>query len=354
MSLTALLLLAALQDPDRDFPAPGTGTPLAGELVEVDAVNRRGALRLLCDGSEERYHNAPSHRFDLLPYGSVRYHGSPAELRDVPLGTILYGTFFKPPEKSGSRSKPGKYEAAETRALLLEDAVSHHRTRGLAWKVVSLDAAKGKLKVDATGPEAKGSTTFDVDPATRVWKGRGIGTLADLTPGLEIQMNLGWAPDWRNGQLHVTEAWADEEALKAAAERQREVHLRYERVRGVPARIDHVEHRPGGSGILTMTFFGGRDPSLYETFQEKRGVRVAAAEPTLRTWWADHDYKSVRILEARRAEAAPPGCSGLTLRADCAELIEGFRPGRIVRVWADAWPRVKLPPEERVQSLDQR
>src|SRR3954454_8483765 len=65
------------------FPPAGAGVYLAGELVSVDHVNRRGALRLVGDGVDDRYHSAPSHRFAMLPYGTLRYHGAPAELRDI-------------------------------------------------------------------------------------------------------------------------------------------------------------------------------------------------------------------------------------------------------------------------------
>ena len=62
-----------------------TGKYFSGELVIVDAVNRRGALRLDGDG--------PLHYFAMLPYGMIGYNGAPAELRDLPLGTHLHGSF---------------------------------------------------------------------------------------------------------------------------------------------------------------------------------------------------------------------------------------------------------------------
>src|SRR5687768_505761 len=81
-----------------EFPPAGvTGVFLVGELVSVDHVNRRGALRFVGNNMADRY-NAPSHEFALLPYGTVRYHGAPAELRDVPIGTLLHGYFVLPPE----------------------------------------------------------------------------------------------------------------------------------------------------------------------------------------------------------------------------------------------------------------
>src|SRR5471032_2812539 len=73
----------------NEFAPVAKGTYLSGELVIVDAVNRRGALRLDGDG--------PLHYFAMLPYGIIGYHGAPAELRDIPLGTHLHGYFHLPP-----------------------------------------------------------------------------------------------------------------------------------------------------------------------------------------------------------------------------------------------------------------
>jgi hypothetical protein len=30
--------------------------------------------------------------------GIIRYHGAPADLRDIPLGTMLHGRFYLPPD----------------------------------------------------------------------------------------------------------------------------------------------------------------------------------------------------------------------------------------------------------------
>ena len=38
----------------------------------------------------------------MLPYGSIYYHGAPAALQDIPLGTHLHGLFYlkEPDDKS--------------------------------------------------------------------------------------------------------------------------------------------------------------------------------------------------------------------------------------------------------------
>ena len=61
------------------------------------------------------------------------------------------------------------------------------------------------------------------------------------------------------------------------------------------------------------------------------------------------------LLAADPAEFVPqPGSSGLQLRVQLSELLEGFRPGRIVRFRPSGFPNVKLPPEERVNNFDDR
>ncbi len=96
------MLLAANLHADEPYrPEPGkfpTGDEAKadrGELVFVDHVNRRGSLRLHVDG---HYHDGRLHHFVMLPYGIIRYRGAPAELRDIPIGTILFGRFYLPPD----------------------------------------------------------------------------------------------------------------------------------------------------------------------------------------------------------------------------------------------------------------
>ncbi len=349
-----------------EFPPPGAGHYFCGELVEIDHVNRRGALRLKGDTEENRYHAAPSHRFALLPYGTVSYHGAPAELRDIPIGTVLHGYFLLPPEGDTTIPAPEKatekYVPKYSHALSLEDDFSFYQRRGRAWKIASIDSQAGTLTVQATGPETvdglAAEQTFDVDASTRVWKGRQIASVSDLAAGEEIQVNLSWCPEWRYGRFQCIDVWIDGESRTVATEVQRQIHLRYLRHRWLPGWIDRVEHQAGGKGIVTLTLFGGMDSSLYEAARAQAkpggGAAIAAAEWTLRSWWQDHDNKSGPILDFTDLPNPPPGSSGLQLRVEIRELLEGFHPGRIVRFRPNGFPNVKLPPEERVKTMDDR
>lgn len=347
------------------FPPPGSGHYLSGELVLLDPANRRGALRI--DGNEphDRYQSGSLHSFALLPYAMCWFNGSPAELRDLPIGTHVHGYFFVPPpgeEKTIPPLSKGqeKYEIKYNHGLSLEDDFSFYQRRGQAWKVVSVDEAKGKLNVTPTGTMAKDGInkpyTFDIDPVTRVWKGRTLVELKDIAPDTTVQLNLTWSQGWRDKEFTVADLWLDDAARQTATELQRRRHVLYQRQRWLPGWIDAVENFDFGGGLVTLTLFGGMDRSLYDDLKttQDKGYGVAVAEKTLRTWFHRSDKKIGQVLDWKETPNPPPGSSGIQVRMKFAELLDGYRPGRIVRVKCDSWKFVTIPTEERVKSLEDR
>lgn len=347
------------------FPPPDSGHYIAGELVMIDPVNRRGALRLDGNGPGDRYHAGPLHSFALLPYAMCWFNGAPAELRDIPIGTHVHGYFFVPPAGEEKTIPPlpkgqEQFEIKFNHGISLEDDFSFYQRRGQAWKVVSLDVAKGKLNVISMGKAAKdgitGAYTFDIDHVTRVWKKRALVDLKDITPNTIVQLNLAWSQGWRDKEFTAAEIWLDDESRQFATELQRRRHVRYERQRWLPGWVDAVENFDFGGGIVTLTLFGGMDASLYndlKTTQEK-GFGVAAAEKTLRTWFHRSDKKIGQVIDWKEIADPPLGSSGIQVRLKFAELLDGYRPGRIVRVKCHDWIFVTMPPEERMKSLDDR
>ena len=349
-----------------EFPPADAGVDLAGELVTVDYVNRRGGLRLDGDFDDERYRIGPTFAFILMPYGMVSYHGAAADLQDVPLGTRLVGRFVLPPEGDKAIPPPPpqqkKHVPDHNRAIRLEDDFSYAVRTGSGWKLQAFDREKKQLTLVAV-TAAGGSVadakpvTHSVDASTRIWRGDGFGTLDDLAAaaaaGEVVQVNLTWAPGWGNHEFHASDVWLDEASRKAAAARQREIHLRRMLHLHVPARIDRVDHQGGSKGMLTVTLLGGVDPAIYDKFIENWGVSVSAAEPTLRTWWMNHDMMGGPVVKKRTIENPPPGSSGIELDIQTT-LLEGFRPGHFVRIGAHGWPRIQPPPEWRMKSMDDR
>ena len=155
--LFVLLLLTGESIADEPYrPTPGKFPVLEkahsyrGELVFVDHANRRGSIRV--QGAGKYFRNAP-HPFAMLPYGLIRYRGAPADLRDIPLGTVLHIRAFLPPDpktsavpvlpvdnKNNTSGYSGKGIApAENHVLLLEDEASHCQREGLVWKLEEVD-----------------------------------------------------------------------------------------------------------------------------------------------------------------------------------------------------------------------
>ncbi|HND56317.1 MAG TPA: hypothetical protein PLV92_28060 [Pirellulaceae bacterium] len=165
----------------RRFPA-NAGKYLSGELVYVDAVNRRGGIRL--DGVHGRYFTGPPHWFALLPHAPVWHNGARAELRDLPLGTYVHGYFIEPPPGDEETipvfpDDKKQFAMATNHATLLEDDFSFYQRRGQAWKVASLDLAKEKIRLEpiavpsaatlnASAPNASAPTSSPANVPTGV------------------------------------------------------------------------------------------------------------------------------------------------------------------------------------------
>jgi hypothetical protein len=335
-----------------EFAPADKGTYLSGELAIVDAVNRRGALRLDGDG--------PMHYFAMLPYGMIGYHGAPAELRDVPLGTHVHGYFHLPPAGDEATIPPQQRANPHNHAITLEDDFGFYHRRGQAWKIAVIDLKKGKLHVVPTGKLVKdginGKHTFDIDPIARIWKDRRLSDLDVIAADQSVQVNLTWAPGAVNKEFSVSDVWLDDESRKFATELQRRRHVRYQQQHWLPGWVDHVEHFDFGGAIVTITLFGGMDKSLYDDMKATReaGFWVATAEKTLRTWFHRADRKVGRVVEWKEIENPPLGSSGIQIRLKFTEVLEGYRPGRCVRLKCERWPFVTMPFDERIKSLEEQ
>src|SRR5215217_1516746 len=114
-----------------EFPPEGTSHAIAGELIALDHVNRTGTLRPDRTDAQRRGDWDRPLAFEMLPYGSISYHGAPAELRDLPIGTHLHGQFYLEPSAAPAdkkEKKPPVREATEApfkRVLKLEDDFSY-------------------------------------------------------------------------------------------------------------------------------------------------------------------------------------------------------------------------------------
>lgn len=257
---------------------------------------------------------------------------------------------------------------------MLEDGPSLCLREKKAWQLneVEITGSKGRLFASLDrkdgGDGLGGDHELTIDGSTRIWRGRELLEISDLVAegswpasgkesfdGQSVQLSLTWHPRYLYQQFHVADIWLDETAMTAATKRQSQRHIRHIRTRWMPARVDTIEYGKFGHATIQATLFGGMDESLYADFKPGVGGKMAAAEDTLRTWWPNHDGMDGKIVAVKKSEAPPAfGSSGIQIQFDVPLILEGFRPGRTVRIRSQSWPNIKPPVEEQVRSFEDR
>jgi hypothetical protein len=368
---------AAFRPVAGEFPAFEKAKSYRGELAFVDHANRRGSIRVT-GGADVFFRSAP-HPFAMLPYGIVRYHGAPADLRNVPLGTMMHVRAFLPPDPTISCvpivEKPTVDHPAENHVLLLEDEPSYCLREGKVWKLQQVDLQRSKAIVIATleskdgGDHKASEQKMTLDGGTRIWRGRECLALADLITagewpaegkkslgGQPVLLGLTWLPagTWENrveNQFHISDLWLDDLAMQRSAQQQTGVHKALILTRWMPGWVDAVEHGKFGRATITATLFGGMDESLYADFKQGIPGLMTVAENTLKL--GSGDVGSARmasrgsILDVMKTGGEPPlGSSGIQIRFETDLILEGIRPGRVIRARPMDWPNVAVPREE--------
>ncbi len=375
------------------FPPLEKAHTYRGELIFVDHANRRGSIRV--QGSGMFFRNDP-HPFAMLPYGIVRYHGAPADLRDIPLGTVMHVHAYLPPDPKTSAVPvlpidSGKQDAnhnrgagifpAENHVLLLEDEPSHCQRTGLVWKLKEVEVknregmilAVREPKQGGDGKATEEKLTFDA--ATRLWLGREQLTVEELiaegtwpaegkkTLGNQsVQLGITWkpTPDGIFTRFHISDIWLDDVAMQRAAHNQTETHKAFIRSRWMAAWIDAVEYGKFGRATITATLFGGMDASLYADFTKGSAALMNPVANTLKhthgAYGPAHMASKGPLLDVIKLPGtAPLGSSGIQIKFETDLIIEGIRPTRIVRVRPASWPQAQVPREEYLNdSLEER
>ena len=364
------------------FPPLEKSHAFRGELTFVDSPNRRGSLRIQGEGTYFR--NAP-HPFAMLPYGMIRYNGAPAELRDVPIGTVLHARGFLPPDPKlssvpvlpiNNRNKTAGYSGkgiapAENHLILLEDEPSYCQRTGKIWKLQDMEiqnltgkiTARRETKIAGKLGEVE-SLTFDA--STRIWRGREKLEVADLiADGIwpangkkalndqVVLLGITWKPTPSNifTRFHISDIWLDDTAMQRATRNQTETHKAFIRSRWMPGWINAVNYGKFGTATITATLFGGMDESLYADFQKNTSAMMNAVESNLKhthgAYSPAHMASKGPILDVVKTKGEIPfGSSGIQIQFKTDLIIEGIRPGRNIRVRSGHWPNVNIPREE--------
>jgi hypothetical protein len=330
------------------FPPENSAHSFSGELIHVNYTKRQFILRNDRNDKQNRGNFDLPVAASMLPYGSIYYHGAPAALQDIPLGTHLHGKFYLRPKDDASKlidyNTRVSNDAAFTRCLVLEDDFSHYARLQQLWRIesVNLDGMRMTAVLTQDGDTVGEPKTFDLQASTRVWKGRGFENVEFLEKGQLVQFNITWATMYGPGR--VTDVWVDEASRNFASAHQMAKHRIYIRQRGLAGWIDAVDNP---NRTMTVTFFGGVDPSLFKEISKGESVGNAVAVDTLQTYDPVNDRKGGVVQNVLKVPLEV-GSSGVQIEIKVDQLLEGFRPGRIIRVFPGTWPVVPLPLEEHL------
>ncbi len=343
---------------EGQFPVESSAHAISGELIRVDHLERAFHLRVDRNDSQDRGMWDLPLPGVMLPYGSIWYHGAPAALQDIPLGTHLRGLFYlkapndkDPPMDTWYRRKTPEFDFRH--CFRLEDEFTRHARQKQLWKIENIDLATMKLTASLPGEPPK---IFDLLSSTRIFEGKGFADIKALKPGQQVLFNLTWVTLYGPGR--ITDVWLDETARALATAQQLERHRNHVRERGLPGWVTAVDDE---QQLVTVTFFGNVEAKLFDEVAikdlnapppkdgspppaEPQGG-LAVARDSLMTYDPVNDRKRGGILEVKKIPVEP-GSSGVQIKLKMDLMLEGYRPKRIVRFYPPTWKVNALPKEE--------
>ncbi len=300
-----------------EFPPHHSDRRISGELVSADFIHRTGQFRMSKTGELVN--------FTMPPCGAINYHNAEADLRDVPLGAFFL--FFLNQDAQGGF----------TRLATMQDQFTMDAGHGFTYRLDELKLGEGKLLTTKHSIPKKledlGKKELIVTKETRVWKGDQKGKLEDLKAGDELLFNITGKTADSAGRC--SDIWIGEETHKLASENQRKKFFDFTKARGIPGWIEKTE-----GNLVSVTFFSGDTQHFKELsaeFEVGKSVKVCIANDELRTWNPPVDGEGSSILEVHPVPTNSYGCSGLSVVMKVADMLEGFRKGRCVRVFGPGW-----------------
>jgi hypothetical protein len=139
-----------------------------------------------------------------------------------------------------------------------------------------------------------------------------------------------------------TDIWVGAETHKKVTEKQSARFAERIKKLGLPGWIDKTE-----GNKVTITFFSDDVPTFKKTWTDDlavgKDVALCVANEELRTWNPPVDKEKSSIVEVQKVPTECYGCSGVRAVVQVAYMLEGFRRGRVVRLFGAGWT-IKDPP----------
>jgi hypothetical protein len=321
-----------------EFPPRHSEHRITGELVEADFIHRCGQFRT--DRTGELVN------FKLLPCGVVRYLNADADLRDVPLGTLLTFSLYQ------------DEHSAFTRAAVISDDFSDLVARGVTYRLDEIYNEYHSLSVTPQmgneAPADLAQVILRANDQTRIWKGNRQIPVRDLAAGDSFLANR--VASANGNDTPLSDIWVGTGARESATHQQRKRHTEFLKERGLPGWIDRVEGK-----TFAVTLFGdpddlrailkaeGIDPAQWA--KEHRFIRTVVANQDLRSYNPPVDGQGSTTLEYHSVPTDGYGCCGISWVIQPSLMLEGFRKGSVVRLFAQpSWPVHDMPFGEGVYT----
>lgn len=298
------------------FPSHDSAKRIAGHLVRADFVRRQGEFRTIGTGELRR--------FQLPPYGSGKYLNAEADLRHIPLGT--YCVFFLHPDADGNF----------TRLATLRDQFTLDAEQQATYRIDEIDQKNGWLHLSKRSADASASSHHKarVTEATQVWKGAQQISLSELAVGDELLLNLMHRDEQSLGI--AIEIYLGHQAQTLATKGQQERFAEFLELRGVPGWVEKTSGQE-----VTVSLFSGDPPTFAERLGGKlkatAGAKLCVASLELRTYQPPVDKEYATIMSVESVPTDNFGSSGYRVTFRVQHMLEGFRRGRIVRVFLSGW-----------------
>ena len=334
-----------------EFPPVGSEHRIGGELVEADYIHRCGVFR--------REDTGQLADFALPPFGSVMYCNAGADLRDVPLGTCFQFSLYQDDKGIFTRAATMRDEYTLTamrgfsyrlNEAKLKDGrllVTRHSVLKSEVKSEATSESKNELKDELKSEPEAALTEVSVNDHTRVWKGDKQIKLSELAAGEELLFNF--TGGGGHTSRRCSDIWVGPDTHKLVTEQQRKRHAAFIKDRGVPAWIDRVD-----GDKLTVTLFSsdptalqtqfkaeGIDPAQYA--KEHRRISVAVANEHLRSYLPNVTNRGATVQEFQSVPTSVYGSGGIRWVIQPELMLEGFRKGRVVRLFPPSWPIEAMP-----------
>ena len=307
-----------------EFPPHHSDRRISGTLISADFIHRTGQFRTSKTGEVVE--------FFMPPYASIHYLKAEADLRDVPLGTDFL--FFLNDDGHGHF----------TRLATMQEQFSIDAGHSFSYRLDEARLGEGKLLTTKQSIPKKiedaGKAELHVNAATRVWNDDQQIKLEDLKPGDELLYNLSGRTAASPGVC--TEIWVGAETHQKVTGQQSAKFAEFIKRRGLPGWIDKTE-----GNKLTVTLFSDDTPTFKKTWKDDlvvgKEIATVVANDELRPWNPPVDKEKSTLVEATNVPTDCYGCSGVRVVVQVAYMLEGFRRGRVVRLFGAGWP-VKDPP----------